>query len=240
MKRRKVAATVLVALTLFLVVPGTSSAYTVPVYDYINWILSWYQRGQQIYNQGRQIYYAAKSLERIGQGAQWDSLGGLVDWLDRAMRGGEHLGYLVADLDWMFADTFPERYRTQSATSESLRRINRTRNTFEKLMAGLRRISFSNARSQGTVERLAVQSAAADTPLKAQESTNGWLNSIDVELQKVREAQLSTANAVTVYYSFELHRKAVADTARNEWIQAELPPPLAPDRRFYSGVPPGL
>ncbi len=240
MQPRRLAAASLLALTLLLALPAPGTASTVPVYDYINWLLSWYQRGQQIYNQGKQIYYQAKSFERLGQGAHWDSLNGMLAWLDQAMRGGDNLGYLVVGLDGLFAETFPSQYRTHSWTADSLRRIHRTRNTFQKLMGGLNRLTWANARSQSTVEQLKIQSAAADTPLKAQESTNGWLNAMDLELTKMKEAQLATANAVTLFYGYELHRQAVAETARNDWIAAQLPPPLEADRRTFSAVPRGL
>jgi P-type conjugative transfer protein TrbJ len=240
MKRRRLVATLLLALTLFLTVSPSGEAVTVPVYDYINWLLSWYQRGQQIYNQGRQIYYQVKSLERLGQAAHWDSLQGMLAWLDQVMRGGDHLGYLVGGLEGRFAETFPDQYQTRSWTADSRRRIDRTRSTLQKLMAVLNRITWANTRSQETVADLVAQSAAADTPLKAQESTNGWLNAMNLELQKMKEAQLATANAVTVYSAFEMHREAVAETARNDWIGAQLPPPLEPDRRFFSAVPRGL
>jgi P-type conjugative transfer protein TrbJ len=229
-------------LTTLLATASPASA-TIPVYDYINWILSFYQRYEQIANQARQISNQVQQIRHLAKGLE--SFAG-ADWshfdfndLDALLAYGEHLGYLNRSLSDVFDDTFPGYERPESWPAEFETRVRRTRETLRLVNQSLR--SLSDADSQ--IDFLALlqrRSETADSPLEELETSNMYANYSLVHLQRAIQANLLTANTIAIAQAEELQTKASAEAARNGWIDRDpLPPIRDDDGSGHTGVPDG-
>ncbi len=222
-------------LTTLLATASPASA-TIPVYDYINWILSFYQRYEQIANQARQISNQVQQIRHLAKGLE--SFAG-ADWshfdfndLDALLAYGEHLGYLNRSLSDVFATTRASRNPEKT-------RVRRTRETLRLVNQSLR--SLSDADSQ--IDFLALlqrRSETADSPLEELETSNMYANYSLVHLQRAIQANLLTANTIAIAQAEELQTKASAEAARNGWIDRDpLPPIRDDDGSGHTGVPDG-
>src|SRR6476619_5683621 len=119
---------ILALLCLLLVVsPSFAGATGIPVVDILAWaqrFYAQYQRAEQIARQAQQVRLAAKSIQSFGQGGSWSTLHGLLGQIDELFRISGNLGYLRADVEETFRETFPgyappesswpEQYKTQA------------------------------------------------------------------------------------------------------------------------------
>lgn len=233
----------LLLVTLLLAAPLPAGA-TVAVYDYINWILSFYQRYQQITNQAqqisnevRQIRQLAKSIESFADDADWsefDSSG-----LDMLLGYGDHLGYLNQSLTEIFDDTFPGYARPESWPAEFETRVYRTRETLRQINRSLRTLSDADS-SYDLLSLLQERSEAADSPLEELETSNMYANYSLVQLQKAIQASLLTANTIGIAHAEQLQIQASIEAARNGWIERDPLPPIRDDEGSgHTGVPEG-
>jgi hypothetical protein len=229
-----------VALVLFLslaVVPQASATF--PVFDYVNWILSWIQRAQQIQHQYDQLVALKKQLESYGEGGDFNSLNGILGDLDQLFRDGENLGYLLIGVEQVFEETFPGYEAPIAWPEEFQTRIYRTQNTLRLITASLNRLTAANTRSQVMVDRLTALSRRADSPLEELE-VQSMLETLAVtEQQRILQGQLLTANAVTIAAAAEVQRVAAAEAARSGWIASESAPEPGydPHPEGFTGVP---
>lgn len=240
---------VLTAGLLLLVLPAPANAvyYTVPVYDYVNWFLSLYQRYQQISNQAqqlrrqaRQIEIAIKTIERSGKGGDWASLQGLYANLETLFNASENLGYLSSQLAFTWNDTFPGYYPpVQSWPADQATRARRTFATLRGISLALHQIAELNAQSEASLGVLRDRSDHADTPQKQLEMHSMFLDFQATETSRSMQASLLAANAVTVLGAEQLQRSSTADLARTTWIEHNAPRPLSDfeDGTGYTGVP---
>lgn len=235
--KRRAAAVLGLVFAALVLVPGTASA-TVPVYDYINWILSYYQRYQQIEHAYKQVKALEKQIESLGQQGDFDSLNGLLGDLDQLFRGGENLGYILAGVEDVFEETFPGYETPMLWPEEYALRTARTRETLKLITAGLNRLTWANTHSQVMVDRLQARSKAADSPLEELEVQTMWTNLQVSEQQRALQAQLLTANAITVAAAADLQREAAAEAARSSWLGGEAAPTAGDDPSGgFSGIP---
>lgn len=238
-RARFLAALVGLTLAVLLLVPAPAGA-TIPVYDYINWILAWYQRAQQIEHQYHQLKALERQLETLGRGGDFDSLNGLLGDIDQLFREGENLGYILAGVEDVFAETFPGYAPPVLWPDELALRIDRTQKTFRLITASLNRLTWANTHSQLMVERLQERSKAADSPLEELEVQTMWTNLQVSEQQRALQAQLLTANAVTVAAAAATQREAAAEAARSAWLSREpIPVPGHDPSSGFTGIPAG-
>jgi hypothetical protein len=236
-RTRRYTTTLAVALVALLLLPSSAAA-TVPVYDYINWILAWYQRGVQIQHQYDQFKALKQQLESFGRQGDFDSLNGLLGDLDELFRSGENLGYILAGVEDVFAETFPGYEAPVLWPDEYALRLSRTRNTLQLITTALNRLTWANTHSQVMVERLQERSKTADSPLEELEVQTMWQNLAVSEQQRALQAQLLTANAVTVAAAAGLQREAAAEAARNAWLVGETAPDPGEDSGTgFTGIP---
>lgn len=236
-RRRRATAVALVLVLSLIVVPPVSATY--PVYDYINWLLSWIQRAQQIKHQYDQLVALKKQLESYGDGGSFNSLNGILGDLDRLFRDGENLGYLLIGVEQLFEETFPG-YEAPIAWPEEFRtRVYRTHNTLRLITASLNRLTAANTRSQVMVDRITALSKQADSPLEELEVQSMLQTLAVTEQQRILQAQLLTANAVTVAAAAEQQRIAAAEAARTDWLASESAPEPGydPNPEGFTGIP---
>ena len=248
MKACRTASLILATTALLLVVqPAPARAYTVPVYDYINWILGLIQRYQQIENQAeqirkqaKQIEVAVKTIERSGRDGDWASLQGLFDNLDTLFNSTENLGYRYSQLTTLWDETFPG-YQTpvESWPADQEIRARRTFATLRNIGLSLRQISELNQQSEDALGTLRERSDAADTPQKQLEASNMFLDFQATETSRAMQANLLAANAITVLGAEQLQRATTADLARTSWIERNAPRPPSDfeSEPGYTGVP---
>jgi P-type conjugative transfer protein TrbJ len=250
MKRFRSALLVLLSVSfLLLVVPAPAQAvvYTVPVYDYVNWILSLVQRYQQIANQveqlrrqAKQVEVAVKTIERFGKAGDWASLQGLYSNLETLFNATENLGSLSSQLGFLWDDSFPGYYppvRSWPADQES--RARRTFATLRGISLALHQIAALNEQSESALGVLRDRADHADTPQKQLEMHSMFLDLQTTETSRSMQASLLAANAVTVLGAEQLQRASTSDLARTTWIEHDAPRPLS-DFEYgtgYTGVP---
>lgn len=233
---------VLSMLLAALLATAAPASATIPVYDYVNWILSYYQRYEQITNQIRQISYQvqqvhhlAKSLESYAD-ADWSHFD-FYD-LDALLAHGEHFGYLNRSLSDLFDETFPGYEPPESWPEEFQTRVRRTRETLRLINRSLRTLSDADAQVD-LLRFLQRRSERADSPLEELETSNMYANYSLVHLQRAIQANLLIANTIAVAQAEELQIKASTEAARNGWIERD-PFPLGYDAGpGYTGVPDG-
>ena len=243
MKSRARVPVVLAALLTALLLGSAAPAdATVAVHDYINWILSYYQRYEQIANQARQIanqvrqiQHAAKALESFGD-ADWSHF----DFrdLEALLAYGEHLGYLNSSVGALFDDTFPGYERPESWPDEFQLRVGRTRETLRLINRSLRTLSDADS----PVDFLALlqrRSETADSPVEELETANMYANYSLVHLQRAIQANLLTANTIAVAQAEELQMQASIEAARNGWVARDPVPLVQDDGPGFTGVPAG-
>jgi len=229
-------------LAVLLLTSAVPASATYPVHDYINLIVSTYQRYvqvanqvQQITNQVRQIQQAAKSLESFGD-ADWSHFD--FGDLDALLAFGDHLGYLNSSVDALFEETFPGYERPEAWPEEFQTRVRRTRETLRQINRSLRTLSDADS----PVDFLALlqrRSERADSPVEELETANMYANYSVVHLQRAIQANLLTANTIAVAQAEQLQMQASAEAARNSWIERDALPPLGDDGSGYTGVPEG-
>lgn len=243
-RKRRLPVVLALLLTTLLLATASPASATVAVYDYINWVLSYYQRYQQIANQAqqisnqvRQIQQLAKSLESFADDTDWSEFD--FDDLNTLLAYGEHLGYLNRSLSNLFDDTFPGYQSPESWPAEVETRVRRTRETLRLVNQALR--SLSDADSQDDLLALLQRrSERADSPLEELETSNMYANYSLVHLQRAIQANLLTANTIAIAQAEELQMHASAEAARNGWIDRDPPPPiLDDDGSGHTGVPDG-
>src|SRR5262245_5985810 len=113
-----------------LLATAAPASATVPVFDYVNWVLSYYQMYEQITNQiqqipdqAQQIPHLAKSLESCAD-ADWSHFD--FHDLDTLLAYGEHLGYLNRSLSDLFEETCPGYEAPEEWPEEFQTRVRRT------------------------------------------------------------------------------------------------------------------
>ncbi len=239
-RARFLAAMVGLVFVFVLLVATPPASATIPVYDYVNWLLAWYQRAQQIEHQYHQLKALERQLETLGRGGDFDSLHGLLGDLDQLFREGENLGYILAGVEEVFAETFPGYEAPVLWPDEMSRRIDRTQKTLRLITASLNRLTWANTHSQVMVERLQERSKAADSPLEELEVQTMFQNLAISEQQRSLQAQLLTANAVTVAAAASTQREAAAEAARSAWLAREpIPTPGHDPSGGFTGIPAG-
>jgi len=250
MKTFRSALLVLLSVGFLLIVvpePAHAQYYTVPVYDYVNWILSLVQRYQQISNQveqlrrqAKQIEVAVKTIERFGKGGDWASLEGLYANLETLFNATENLGSLNSQIAFTWDDSFPGYYppvRSWPADQET--RARRTFATLRGISLALHQIAALNEQSESALGVLRDRADHADTPQKQLEMHSMFLDYQATETSRSMQASLLGANAATVLGAEQLQRASTADLARTTWIEHDAPRPLS-DFEYgtgYTGVP---
>lgn len=240
--RRRLPVVLALAFTTLLLTAPPASA-TIPVYDYINWILSYYQRYEQIANQARQIsnqvrqiQQLAKSLESF-EDADWSQFD--FNDLDALLAYGEHLGYLNSSLSSIFDETFPGYEAPESWPAEFETRARRTRETLRVVNQALRGLSNADA-PFNFLELLQRRSERADSPLEELETSNMYANYSLVHLQRAIQASLLTANTIAIAQAEQLQMQASVEAARNGWIDRDPLPPIRENLDAgHTGVPEG-
>jgi P-type conjugative transfer protein TrbJ len=243
-RTRAIIATVTCMLLLFAL-PATVGA-TIPVYDYINWALSFIQRYQQIANQYEQIRKAeaqvkalTKQLESFGEG-EWSSASGILIQLDSLLATGEQLSYLNGSVGSLFEETFPGYEAPASWPDEYRLRVLRTRTTLRQALRALNALSEAG-RDTGWIELLQHRADQADSPLEEIEVSNMYANYALTESQRAMAASLLTANAIAVAQAHEIQVKASADAARSAWlVRDDVPLPGWDPSHGYTGLPQGF
>ena len=250
-RRSKVAAA---ALLLALLLPTASSATGWPVVD----LLALVQRLIQIYNQGKQIVndgktivnqaqqikLQAKTLESFVDGGNFSDLNGLIGQVDQIFNTAEsatdNLGYLKINVDNIFSETFPG-YQPPvfSPNADYQVRVDRAHETLALIMRALNRLTWNNTHSKIALAQMIEDSRSADSPLEEAEAGNMIATLQTTELQKGLQAQLLTANAVTVGVGLVLQQQATADRARADWLDSSdvsaIPSPQATGG--FTGLP---
>lgn len=227
------------ALCLALLIAGSRPASaTIPVYDYVNWALAWYQRAEQIKHQYDQVVTLKRQLESFGEGGDWNSLNGLLGDLDKLFRGGENLGYLLAGVEEVFEETFPGYELPVSWPDEYQLRVGRSRETLRLITAALNRLTWANTHSQIMVDRIQERSRTANSPLEELEVLSMWTNLSISEQQRHMQASLLAANAIVVAQAEAMQRQASIEAARNDWLARENTPVAGHDPSDgFTGVP---
>jgi len=231
----------LLLATLLLASASPASA-TIPVYDYVNWVLSYYQRYEQIANQARQIANQVRQIEQLGKSlesfddADWSQF----DQLSALLFYGDHLGYLNSSLANLFDQTFPGYEPPESWPAEFETRVWRTRETLRLVSQALRGLSNADA-PFNLLELLQRRSERADSPIEELETANMYANYSLVHLQRAIQASLLTANIIAIAQAEELQRQASVEAARNGWIARDPLPPIREnlDGSGHTGVPDG-
>lgn len=250
MKTFRSALLVLLSVSFLLIVvpePAHAQYYTVPVYDYVNWILSLIQRYQQIANQveqlrrqAKQIEVAVKTIERFSKGGDWASLSGLYANLETLFNATENFGSQSSQLSFLWDDSFPGYYppvRSWPADQET--RARRTFSTLRGISQALHQIAALNEQSEAALGVLRDRSDHADTPQKQLEMHSMFLDFQATETSRSMQAGLLAANAATVLGTEQLQRASTAELARTNWIEQNAPRPLS-DFEYgtgYTGVP---
>jgi len=238
----------LIAATLLgVLLPAPAHAYTVPVFDYVNWFLSYYQRYQQIANQieqlrrqAQQIEIALRTLERFKRGGDWASLQGLFGNLQVLFNSAESLGYLYSQVQSTWDATFPGYFPPlQSWPVDQEARVRRTFATLRQIELGLHQVAELNDASEASLALLRARADSADTPQKQLEMHSMFLDFEATETSRSMQANLLAANAITVLGAEQLQRAATADLARNTWVDQNAPQPPADFEAMpgYTGVP---
>jgi P-type conjugative transfer protein TrbJ len=232
--------TLLLAALLSTAAPA--AANTVPVYDYVNWLLSYYQRYEQIANQARQITNQVRQIQQLAKSLESFAD---ADWshfdfhdLDALLGYGEHLGYLNQSVSALFDDTFPGYETPESWPEEFQTRVRRTRETLRLINRSLR--TLSDADSQ--VDFLSVlqrRSQTADSPVEELETANMYANYSLVHFQRAIQANLLTANSIAVAQAEQLQMQASIEAARNGWIERDPFPEGYDEGPGHTGVPAG-
>jgi P-type conjugative transfer protein TrbJ len=240
MPRKTVAVIVLCFVLLGLALP-TPAAAQFFVYDPAVWyqaILAWYQRYEQIRNQYEQIRALQKQLESFADQGDFNSLNGVLGQLDQIFAVGENLGYLLAGVEEVFAETFPGYEPPISWPDEYALRVKRSRDTLHLITQALNRLTWPNTRSQVMLDRITAHSKRADSPLEELEVLSMWQSLHVTEAQRSLQAQLLAANAVTVAAAADLQREASAEAARSSWLERETAPlPGLDPSEGFTGVP---
>jgi P-type conjugative transfer protein TrbJ len=236
--RKAVAA---IALVLLMITSRTGSA-TIPVWDYVNWILSYYQRGQQIANQAhqltneaRQIQHLAKALESYADG-DWSTFS--YRDLDALLSYGEQLGYLNRSLSAVFDNTFPGYEPPSDWPTEYQIRVRRTRETLREINRSLRTLSDADSQVD-LLTLLQRRSERSDSPLEELETSNMYAQYTSVQITKSIQANLLIANAIAVAQAERLQREASIDAARNSWIKSDPFPDGFDPGEGYGAIPEG-
>jgi len=238
----------LIAATLLgVLLPAPAHAYTVPVFDYVNWFLSYYQRYQQIANQieqlrrqAQQIEIALRTLERFKRGGDWASLQGLFGNLQVLFNSAESLGYLYSQVQSTWDATFPGYFPPlQSWPVDQEARVRRTFATLRQIELGLHQVAELNDASEASLALLRARADSADTPQKQLEMHSMFLDFEATETSRSMQANLLAANAITVLGAEQLQRAATADLARNTWVDQNAPQPPSDFEAMpgYTGVP---
>lgn len=242
-RKRRLPIVLTILLTTLLFVTASPASATIPVYDYVNWILSYYQRYEQIANQARQIANQVQQIRKLEKSLESfvDSDWSTFDFkdLDALLADGEHFGYLNRSLSDLFDATFPGYERPESWPAEFEMRVGRTRETLRLINRSLRTLSDADS----PIDLLALlqrRSETADSPLEELETSNMYANYSLVHLQRAIQASLLTANTIAIAQAEELQMQASAEAARNGWIDRDPRPPIRDDDGSgHTGVPDG-
>lgn len=240
MKRRVLA----VALALLLLVPLRSDA-AVTVHDVIAWVqraLDYIEQLQQVQHQADQVRAAYKQLESYLDEGAWTDLHPLMydlkDLYNRFERG-ENVGYLLADAEEMFRETFPGYLPpTLEEPAEFELRVDRATETLALITASLNLLARDNDDSVETLRSIQTASVAADGLLEELEVANMYQSHQAAELQKGTQAQMLAANAALVGAAFQIQQTASATAARRFWLESgpEVNPGEDPSEGF-TGIP---
>lgn len=245
MKKRRI---LVLALVLLLILPLRSEASGAPVHDilaFIQRVLSLIEQVQQVKHEADQVRAAYKQLESYADRGAWTDLFPLVSDLRdlyNRIETPENFGYLLADAEDMFRETFPG-YLPPSFEdrAEFQSRVDRATETLALITASLNLIATDNDNSASTLRTLQSASAAADGLLEELEVANMYQSHQAGEQQKSTQAQMLAANAALVGSAFQIQQVANATAARRFWLDsgAEIAPGEDPFDGF-SGVPSGF
>ncbi len=237
----------LTLLTLFAL-PLPSDASGFPVHDilaFLQRVLAFVEQIKQVQHEAEQVQAAFKQLESYAEGGAWTDLFPLVsDLRDLYNRfedfaDGGNVGYLIADAEDMFRETFPGYFPPTFADHEEFAmRVDRATETLALITASLNLLATDNDDSATTLRHIQSASAGADGLLEELEVSNMYQFHQAGELQKGLQAQMLAANTALVGAAFEIQQTANATAARRFWLDsgAQLEPGEDPSDGF-SGVP---
>ena len=242
MRRRRIVAVVLILFALF----GTAApaGATVPVYDYINWILAFiqryyaaYQRAQQLYQQAEAVKAAYKNLENYGRSGEWGNLVGLYGSIEGILNRADNLGFQTSELAAQLDETFPGLIPPQDYRTEYETRVRKTLTTVKSLTQILGRIAAPNVQTQLRLAAMQARSGDASGAVKALQTANIFASLQEEELGRGLQAELASANIEALTASHELQKEAAAEAAFVDWTTRDEGP--APEPVGYGGVPAG-
>lgn len=238
--RRKIVSAALVLALLAALIPPPASA-TMAVYDYVNWLqalAAWYQRYQQIVHQYDQLVALRKQIESFGDGGYFNTLKGTFADLDALFREEDNFGYLHPGVQEVFDESFPGYEKPVSWPDEVSSRMDRTRETLSLIVSAMNRLTYANTRSQEMTDAIIAQSRVADSPLEELEVISMWNGLAVTEQQRSLQAQLLTANSVTLAAAVQMQREAAGEAARSAWLAQEaIPVPGHDASEGFTGIP---
>lgn len=250
-RRIRVSTIATIALVALLAVPLPSQASGITVHDILAFaqrLLAFVEQLQQVKHEADQVRAAYKQLESYADAGAWTDLFPLVsDLRDLYNRfedfaEGGNVGYLIADAEDMFRETFPGYFPPTFADHEEFAmRVDRATETLALITASLNLLASDNDDSASTLRRIQSASAGADGLLEELEVANMYQSHQAGELQKGVQAQMLAANAALVGAAFEIQQTANATAARRFWLDsgAQLAPGEDPSDGF-SGIPSGF
>ena len=236
--RRRAALIFILRLVSPLVRPAGA---TVPVYDYIRWIQDYLQRtyaqvqrAEQIYRAVQQVQAAYKNLESWGHSGEWHDLTGVYSSIVEILNRYDTLGYETRRLDALLEETFPGYVVPTNAPADEQLRLRRALTTMKNLTNILDHVSRPNVLSQLRLIAAQFRSGSSDGALKALQSSNIFASLQDEELGRSVQAELATANLLTVAHAYDLQEEAAAQAALENWMaETRLPQ----DNNGYGPVP---
>ncbi len=245
--RQKVIALALIAV---LLLPATGSATGAPVVDVLaiaQRLIVMYNQLQQIQAAYRKVELAVKALESYAETGDFSDLNGLLGQIDQIFNVyaeiGDNLGYLKAGVDDVYHDTFPGYVPSVfGPTADYEIRVERAQQSLRLIMKAMNRLTWNNTGSALLLARMVADSKDADSPQEEAEVAN-MIGTLQVtEAQKSLQAQLLTANAVTVGFGSVIQDQAAATRARADWLASAnvAAIPEASSAAGFTGVPSSL
>lgn len=245
--RQKVIALALIAI---LLLPATGSASGAPVVDALalaQRLIVMYNQLQQIQAAYRKIELAVKALESFAETGDFSDLNGLLGQIDQIFNVyaeiEDNLGYLKVGVDEVYRDTFPGYVSPAfSLPADYEIRVERAQQSLRLIMRAMNRLTWNNTHSALLLQEMVADSKDADSPQEEAEVAN-MISTLQVtEAQKSLQAQLLTANAVTVGFGSLIQDQAAATRARADWLASATVAaiPDASSAAGFTGVPSSL
>ena len=243
--RRRILALTTALLVLFALAspPGAHAVTFVDLVAYVQRILTWFQKVQDLHQQAKQVEAAYRQLESFADSGSWSDLNGMlaaIDGLFNATSGlVENLGYTRVGIEEDWREMFPGTLDFDPTASEperAVERIEKARETYALIMAALNRVTWNNTRSQVLLAEATAASKSADGALEEAEVANMFHSLQTTELNKLVQIAMIQANAQTLHAALEAQREASALAARRAWFDSNRLPGLDRELPGYTGL----